>query len=97
LIKRNFILFLNHNLSVGILENTKYEIYPNPTKDYFTVSSSSSDVYNISVMDITGNIVNQIQYCQFNTKVDISNCPNGIYIIKVSGATISVVNKLVKN
>lgn len=55
------------------------------------------DTYNIKVFNLTGTLVKELYNCQNNTIVDISVCPVGIYILKISGESTSFIGKLIKD
>jgi hypothetical protein len=85
--------------SDSILQDNKYlaiKIYPNPTNGTFTVSNNSTELYSISVYNLSGILVKEVNNCQSNANVDISIFPAGIYIIKVSGQSALFVGKLLK-
>lgn len=71
----------------------KITIYPNPTKNYFTIES------DIAITEVK--IYNTLGVCIFNnseiettkTEIDISNQPNGIYFIKLIGNKNEMISK----
>lgn len=71
-------------------------VYPNPTEGMFTIANNSSDKYDVSVFDISGNLLNQIKHCQNSQEMDISEYPNGIYILKMQGKSSILTQKIVK-
>ncbi len=91
---------LNQKISADTLQtnaNTVINIYPNPTTGTFTIYNNSTEIYNVSVFNISGKLVLELPGCMTIANLDISNLPNGLYIIKVTGTSTSFVGKLVKN
>ena len=69
-------------------------LYPNPTTDILKInlgiSSSESDIQNISIYDINGRIVSKTT--DFKSDIDISKLSKGTYLVKIQ-FTNSVVTK----
>ncbi len=60
------------------------EIYPNPSNGIFKVNlPSNNKVVNISITDITGKVVYKSVVNGANTYIDLSNNPQGIYLLKL--------------
>lgn len=74
------------------IENLKYslDIYPNPTKHYFTIdlgefSAEVLDKMTYSLIDITGKqVLNENSITSKKTIVDCSQLSKGIYILKLN-------------
>lgn len=77
-------------------------LYPNPTNDEVTLkfNSTSSEAF-ISVFDFTGRLVNEFTVSSngkyFQTKLEVSEWSNGIYLIKISSDGKSQMLKLQVN
>ena len=87
---------------VGIGDNiqttSEFMGYPNPTTGLFTVKSSNNNLENVSVHQLNGILISNIQVTnQKDVRLDFSEYPNGIYFIKVQSATSSAVIKTVVN
>ena len=75
------IFLLNNPCSVGIKnsEDSKFSIYPNPSQGIFNIENLSKSV-SINVLNAYGKLLP----IELNdTKLDLSNQPNGIYFIKI--------------
>ena len=75
------ISLLNNPCSVGI-ENTedwKFSIYPNPSKGVFNFDGLSKSA-SINIFNVYGKLL-PIKIS--NTELDLSNQPNGIYLVKI--------------
>mgnify|MGYP001379470318 FL=1 len=70
----------------------KIKIYPNPANSFIEIKTDL-DYNSISIMDVTGKAIKQLDS---QTKIDISDLTNGIYFIKITGEKSSVIRKFVK-
>ena len=77
----------------NLMENKDIRIYPNPVKDYCYVELGVGEFENgsvggfsadISIYDMTGKVVQQLQTRTRVTKVNTGKLPQGVYIIKAS-------------
>ena len=66
-------------MGVGNLEDNKFSIYPNPSKGIFNLDGLSKSA-SINVFNAYGKLLFMVIN---NTKLDLSNQPNGIYLIKI--------------
>jgi hypothetical protein len=65
----------------GIAENTiNFELYPNPAQESFVVISDQA-ISRVEVLDMSGRTINVYEA---NDSYDVSNVPNGMYLIKVA-------------
>ena len=77
-----------------ILTN-EISIFPNPTTGIINLTINESPV-NITIFDITGKIVKHLTLNSNYSTIDISNQPNGIYIIEVSNDEFIKTQKIIK-
>jgi hypothetical protein len=82
------------------LENTNPEklldIYPNPTKNI--INLKGKEAYSIELVSISGNVILQHQMEQLNESIDLSVCPNGIYLLKIINKEGKInIQKVIKN
>ncbi len=84
---------------VGIFDNDQFKnslnIYPNPTSDMVVVESSFPNSCSIEICDIYGKKLSSSQL-KSETTIDISQFPDGIYIIEVSDGNYSHTEMIVK-
>lgn len=66
------------------------KVYPNPAKDAINFSIDGS-AKSISIMDITGKQVEEVTVTGNETKVDLSNYNNGIYLYQIKAEDSSVI------
>ena len=75
--------------------NKGLSIYPNPSSNMVTVNSKSDVLTSISIFDINGKQILDINTINAETKtLDISNFSNGIYFMTINN---EVTKKLIKN
>lgn len=70
---------------------TTVHIYPNPTKGLFTVENE--DICKIEILNIEGKVIKSYKE---STTVDLTQEPDGIYIIKVQTDEHTLTRKLIK-
>lgn len=86
----------NTNVSSNdnILETDPIKIYPNPASNYLYISFNEQQDLNVEIYNILG----QILTCQTltqNSTIDVSNLPEGTYIIKLSSKDHSSIRKCI--
>ena len=67
----------------------KFNVYPNPSVDEINIESQGLAIESISLIDIKGNIIKVVST---NEKINISDLPKGIYILKIQSGN-DVINK----
>ncbi len=73
------------------------DLYPNPANEIVKLSLYNfSENVNVTVVDMTGNVVMRIDDYQNNTELNISNLKAGFYFINVIDGKESVTKKFVK-
>jgi hypothetical protein len=86
-------------------------IYPNPTNGEFRVSSFGFNVTEIEIFDMFGKKVQSLMFnvqgsetlnfkpetLNFETVIDISHLPSGIYFIRIETENETVTRKVIKN
>lgn len=85
--------------SIGNLnsEDLKISIGPNPFSDkiQFSIAENFQNI-KVSILDVTGKVMNQSTYNEQLFEIDGSRLPKGIYIVKVSNGKYTSTRKLVK-
>ena len=75
------IIFLHGAMSVEDVEETSYNVYPNPVKDVLTISGE--DMKQVTVYNALGQMVKSIN-CNDNTvQINVNDLQNGMYIVNV--------------
>lgn len=87
------IAFYSESTDIENISFEEYAIYPNPAKNYLSISGLNENV-NVAIYDMTGKLIynNKISHNQ----IDVSNFQNGIFIIKIETAKGIVTKKFVK-
>ncbi len=75
---------VNFTVLTDFVENaaSKVKVYPNPTTGLLTISGV--DNAQVAVYSITGNLIYESESAE---KVDLSNQPDGVYLIRIIGET----------
>ncbi|WP_047545259.1 T9SS type A sorting domain-containing protein [Psychroserpens sp. Hel_I_66] len=75
--------------------NQGVDIIPNPSNGIFNINSQQNIlITNVSIYDLTGKNVLNIKN---NSEINASNLSKGMYLVKISTATGSVLKKLIIN
>ncbi len=86
----DLVLRLNNNTIQG------FATYPNPvTNKRFTVTTSSSDIKQVSIFNVLGKRVFSTSFSGAKSNVDVSSISSGLYILKVSEGDKIATSKLV--
>ena len=92
-------LALNNGLSIVEFENVvelDLNIYPNPVSNEIEVTIPEEDVVSITIFDILGKLVKQVELTNSNPNMNVSSLSQGIYIAKLQSGNISKTIKLIK-
>lgn len=74
-------------------ENLSLSIYPNPTSEALTISSSN-EKFDFEILDINGKVIYQSKKSALTHKVNVSEYANGNYIILInSQQTYQIIKK----
>ncbi|MCH2043317.1 MAG: T9SS type A sorting domain-containing protein [Saprospiraceae bacterium] len=64
------------------ISSSRMSVFPNPTKDYFTIEGDFQD-YTIQVVDISGKVYSDLSDQSSPIRIDLSSLPTGVYLVKV--------------
>ena len=72
-------------------------VYPNPVNDNLYLEVDD-DIKEVSVYNITGMMVYNEQFTNYNERltIDLSNFDNGIYFVKIKSDSGEILKKIVK-
>ncbi|MFD2917059.1 T9SS type A sorting domain-containing protein [Psychroserpens luteus] len=90
----NKISKIDLSLSVDEFSTNNIVLYPNPTKDYLTISNLQSDL-NFDISDVNGRVLKK-GVVSPNTNIDVSSLSHGYYFITFDGVS-SITKKFIKN
>ena|GEM_PF-524701 len=72
------------------------KVYPNPVRDELTINSGQLTINNVEITDLTGRIVLLPSCGGAGGGFDVSNLPQGVYIIKIYTNDSVIVRRFVK-
>lgn len=73
-----------NNYDIEEKEHVSVALYPNPTRESVNLVADD-DIQNVTVFNLTGQTIDQIELCGANSFVFSTNSyPSGVYIIKVA-------------
>lgn len=75
--------------------NGDVEVYPNPSKGLISIKGNETRVFQVNVLNTEGKEVYAIEAVAGTTFIDISTLPKGLYLLKLSSGSTSVLKKLV--
>lgn len=75
--------------------NGDFELYPNPSKGLISIKGNEPLEFQVSVFNTEGKEVYANDAVAGNTFIDISTLPKGLYLLKLSNGSTSVLKKLV--
>ncbi len=86
------------NLSIDDYEVSEFSVYPNPAKNYITISSNSS-LDLVLIRDINGRLIKTFNAINqnFENPLDVSSLTSGLYFIELKFGTTHKTLKFIKN
>jgi selenophosphate synthetase-related protein len=72
-------------------------VYPNPADDHITIELPENGLHVLTVTDISGKIIESMPVNGSTTILKTHNYQRGIYIIRVTGKSETVVSRFVIN
>ena len=83
-----------HLLSISDIEKSlsNHKLYPNPTDGILSISTGTV-IKKIEIFNIAGHIVKKLKVNKSNTSIDVSNLPEGHYILRAIGRDAAWVEK----
>jgi hypothetical protein len=92
----NWRLSTNTILSVDKTESpVKLKFYPSPVKDILTIESSGI-IKSIELIDFQGRVLKRVDINSGIFKLNMSSCPQGIYLIQIFTPDGNYVQKILK-
>jgi len=70
-------------------------LYPNPAEGQFTLKMTCNEPYNVTLINLKGEIERKWQKLTGNTTLDCSQHPQGIYILQIQGDKLMIHKKLI--
>jgi len=66
-------------------KDKRIDVYPNPASNYIIVYNYDLSSSLINLYDISGKIIMSKQSKDLATRMDVSNLPNGVYVLTIKG------------
>lgn len=79
----------------SLTNNASFLVYPNPTLDYFIVSSAKNDGLTLTIRDALGKLIMMKNFTSTNEKIDIKTFSKGIYFIELKENTKCVYRTII--
>jgi len=79
--------------------NTQVILYPNPTNgELILVNNGSQKLVDATIIDVNGRLIQQVDLSNSNSETNISlvNAATGIYFIRITSESASIVKQIVK-
>lgn len=93
----NFFFSTTNTLSTIDVTKEAFTVSPNPTNSEWNIKTVNKNITNVTVFDILGKIVVNINPNSTEAIIDASNLKDGLYLAKISTANGSQTVKLIKN
>ncbi len=75
-------------------ENNNIRIFPNPANQFFTIELPSNETYQLSILDISGRIIQENKIVKTGEKVDTNLFPSkGLYLLRFQNEAQQVLMK----
>ena len=84
------------NVKVNEILLTEVYLYPNPFSDNVYISSNESDIISIIITDLNGREI-YVNKDIISQNINTSSWVKGVYIVKVTTRTSSLIYKIIKN
>lgn len=79
-----------------VLSNNETNLFPNPTEDILTISTSS-ETFKVSIFDLAGKLVlTQTKETSVDSSVSLAELPSGTYFVNVVSKNENLVKRIVK-
>jgi hypothetical protein len=88
---------LPNPLSVNSNAQMQLSIYPNPTKDFINIHSPVEQPQTVKLFDISGKLILDQPFDNTSKKINMSQIPVGVYVLKVEFDGTEVMQKVVKD
>ena len=72
-------------------------VYPNPTTDAININLDTLDNYQIQIYNIDGTLIAEQLINGSNSNFDLQLFPAGMYLVKVSNSTNTIITPVIKN
>jgi len=82
---------------VNELDANNIILYPNPNNGVFVLKTGEyNGKVSLDITDVMGNVVYQSNEVDQNTRVDLIDCPSGVYILTLRSGESIIVKRIIK-
>lgn len=78
-------------------ESIAFGVYPNPTSDFVTITSTMSTEASVFVYNLEGKIVHQTSISGNESQINLSDLSNGTYLLNVTNALQATTFRIIKH
>ena len=78
------------------IENSRLLIFPNPVVHYLYLNFPDERVRNITISNMTGQTINEVEISSENSLIDMSGLKSGIYLVTIKDSSEIIVRKIYK-
>lgn len=71
-------------------------VYPNPAHEFVYIQTTQSGIYDIKIMNLSGQVVNQGKWNGSHFVINIENLPSGLYFVNIQSENRVQTLKLIK-
>ena len=79
-----------------IEEKIAFTVYPNPTSEMLTITSTLNTEANVLVYNLEGKIVQQASISGNEKQINLADLSSGTYLLKVTNALQSSIFRIIK-
>lgn len=83
--------------SVDIATLSNINVYPNPTTDFWQITSADTEVISIQIMNLQGGLIYSSYSNSTMKSIDASSFARGIYLCKINTSAGSAIKRIAKN
>jgi len=74
----------------------KIKVYPNPSNNIIHIETSMNEIYQVQIIDLLGNIVQEISIEKGKGNLSLTDLSNGIYQVKITREGMTITKSIVK-
>jgi PKD repeat protein len=93
----NYVFGEFASLGVNDLKMNEATVYPNPTTNFWNISTNNIQIDSVDVFDILGKRVISLQPNTISTTINATNLTTGVYIAKIRTELGTETKKLIKH
>jgi Secretion system C-terminal sorting domain len=87
------ITFVENTTAVtSVADAQKILLSPNPSTDFFKITSDYTEGLKVKIYSLTGQLVHQGAYMN-DQNIDVSNLSTGLYLVQVNNSTLKFIKK----